>query len=165
MHWLIVMPRRRLQFIPPDSPGSWKLRNVATCHSVLLIRSPQAGLFVFDPTLEQYGHPREHRFLKWNDYKARYILRQIRSLGGKVWVVMHCLEKMVGNNECRISRYWQDARWAVNTCIDSWVQDIAAGGLSFIHSLKDVETYNTGVRKLMMNVAQTMNQVQAQPAF
>ncbi|KAJ4313906.1 hypothetical protein N0V94_006717 [Neodidymelliopsis sp. IMI 364377] len=52
VHWLIVIPRRRLQLVFPDEPGSSSHRHIAAAHTVLLIRSPLAGNFVVDPTAE-----------------------------------------------------------------------------------------------------------------
>lgn len=76
--WMAVVPRRRLQLVFHGCTVAW-------AHSVLFIRSRKAGNFVLDPTIEQYGHPREHRFLAWKDYKKRYIMRPSKWGGEAVW--------------------------------------------------------------------------------
>lgn len=77
---MIVAPRLRFQL---TSDGS----HIAATHSLFLISSPLAGDFILKPTAEQYGIPREHRFLPWSIYKQLYIIDPEKFRGAAVWSV------------------------------------------------------------------------------
>ncbi|KAJ4339729.1 hypothetical protein N0V95_007695 [Ascochyta clinopodiicola] len=110
VHWLAVIPRRRFQLLFDTS------RIFSTVHSVLLIRSPLAGNFVLDPTAEQYGIPREHRFLPWRFYRKRYVMSPGQWCGEGVWSTgtepfLHNLEHTFGWS------FWESVRGVIDATV------------------------------------------------
>lgn len=111
---MAVVPRRRFQLIFNCAPP-------ASTHSVLLIRSPLAGNFVLDPTGEQFGIPREHRFLPWRTYKKRYIMSPSKWMGEAVWstrteAYLAGLNSMHGD-----WRFWARLRDAMDAQVAAWL--------------------------------------------
>ncbi|KAF9694293.1 hypothetical protein EKO04_008026 [Ascochyta lentis] len=112
--WMAVIPQRRFQLVFNDNG------DFSTTHSVLLIRSPLAGNFVLDPTAEQYGIPREHRFLPWRIYKKRYIMSPGKWCGEAVWstgteAFMHGLEMSADWG------FWEKVRGAIDRMVTAWL--------------------------------------------
>ncbi|KAJ8114465.1 hypothetical protein OPT61_g3660 [Boeremia exigua] len=163
--WLLVLPRRRLQFVTPVRPGSRTPRDIALCHSVLLIRSPRSGSIILDPTLEQYGHPREHRILTWNDYEKLYILRKDESLGGKVCCTNHEYRETIDGDNHPAYEYFRDAESAVNTCVDEWIQNMKSEEVSLRDSLDDKGKCRIETEMLMTNVVESLNRIPTQSMF
>lgn len=79
---MVVAPRRRFQLIFTENG------TIACTHAVLLIISPLVGNFILDPTAEQYGFPREHRFLPWPVYKQLYVVDASKFRGAAVWFTL-----------------------------------------------------------------------------
>lgn len=165
MHWTIVVPRRRIQLVIPDSPGSGFPRHIASAHSVLLICSPLAGNFVLDPTAEQYGNPREHRFLTWRDYKKHYVLRKSKWNGIAVWcTATHLgLEELFGDGDGGGEKYWRDARKAAAEGVDAWLENMQAGKESLRSGMDDQRRCKLEAIKLKLAIQKKMSLVDAQP--
>lgn len=164
--WLLVIPRRRLQFVTPEKPGSSQPRRIATCHSVILIRSPLAGNLVLDPTMEQYGHPREHRFIAWKVYKARYILRKSKWIGKEVYRNIGTIFWHMLNSSPQLdSIYWRDVQRGFGKQFRDWLKHMQAGHEDLRQSLDDDQRCAAGAEKLKVGIAGMLQGIRYQPAF
>ncbi|KAJ4332092.1 hypothetical protein N0V87_008653 [Didymella glomerata] len=115
VYHMVVAPRRHFQI---TSAGN----HTAATHSLFLICSPLGGKFIFDPTAEQYGIPREHRFLPWSVYKQLYIIDLEKFHGVAVWSVdfsgyQHWLER--SDNWT----FWSSIGAVLDAQTDVWLQD------------------------------------------
>jgi hypothetical protein len=133
VQWLWVVPRRRLQFTIPGL-------EVALIHSVLLIHSPLAGKFVLDPSAEQYSISPEHRFVRWQYYRDRYVMRKDQHYGAQVWMIAHNGDEDLEKGTGRTAKFWRDVREELDTSVEIWLRRVTArGGLTLRKGLDDEE--------------------------
>jgi hypothetical protein len=117
--WKIVIPRPRYVFYirrhNNELPGE-------TLHSVLLLVSGRGAKYILDMSGEQFGVPREHRFLPWQAYRKRYVVRNKYWTGRAAWTLdtrdrrEDCLE-VDGRTP---DRFWSNAQEAVERAYATW---------------------------------------------
>lgn len=115
VYQMVVAPRRRFQ-ITNDSG------EIAGTHSLFLISSPLAGNFILDPTAEQYGIPREYRFLPWSVYKQLYVIDQAKFSGAAVWSI-HFEQYADHLTRSDDWEYWKSVRTVLDIQTTTWLQD------------------------------------------
>jgi hypothetical protein len=115
IYQMVVAPRRRFQIMDYTN-------TIAGTHSLFVISSPLAGDFVLDPTAEQYGIPREHRFLPWSVYKQLYIIDQKKYRGAAVWSTN--FSPYVEYLQMSASwEFWTSIRAVFDKQIAAWLED------------------------------------------
>ncbi|KAJ4371073.1 hypothetical protein N0V86_008768 [Didymella sp. IMI 355093] len=115
IYQMVVAPRRRFQIMDDSNI-------IAGTHSLFLISSPLAGDFVLDPTAEQYGIPREHRFLPWSVYKQLYIIDQRKYCGAAVWSTNFYTYVALLQKSARWE-FWTSIRAVFDKQTAAWLQD------------------------------------------
>jgi hypothetical protein len=115
VYQMVVAPRRHFQITSAGNP-------IAATHSLFFICSPLGGNFILDPTAEQYGIPREHRFLPWSVYMQLNIIDLERLHGVAVWSVdfsgyQHWLERSDNWD------FWSSIGAVLDAQTDAWLQD------------------------------------------
>jgi len=117
--WKIVIPRPRYSFhIPRDAnelPGE-------THHSVLLLVTSRGAKYIMDMSGEQFGVPRKHRFLPWQAYRKRYVVRNKYWTGRGAWI----LNTGDRREQCRkadkrdSAQFWSNTQQAVERACAEW---------------------------------------------
>ena len=90
-------------------------------HSVLRIDT-QIGNYVLDPSAEQYGIPRCHRFLRWSTYKKRCVWRSEAWAGRATWTSDTAAHKK--SIEQQLDKDWKHIREAVEVVVSDWMEEM-----------------------------------------
>jgi hypothetical protein len=90
-------------------------------HSVLRIDT-KTSKYVLDPSAEQYGIPRCHRFLRWTTYKKRYLWRSEAWAGRARWTSDTAAHKK--SIEQQLDKGWKHIREAVSSVVSDWLKEM-----------------------------------------
>lgn len=152
-----------MQLMTPSRPGSNVHRRIAVTHSVILINSPLAGDFVLDPTGEQYGHPHEHRFLAWSDYKELYVLSKKEWDGPEVWNRTNAPQMKLEADQSPDCTFWKDVRKEYRECFTQWLEELVAKHGDLKKGLDDEDLRMHTNEKLIKAVTKICDNFKAEP--
>lgn len=104
-------------------------------HSIILICTSGGEKFVLDPTGEQYGVLRQHRFLPWRVYKDMYTMKREPRAGHttitKTW---SCAEVINLLSRTKEGEVWSPLHHIVDRSLDEWIQ--AGGSFDLVERIK-----------------------------
>jgi hypothetical protein len=89
-------------------------------HAVILVRTSGGEKFVLDPTGEQHGVLREHRFLPWTAYKDLYVMKQMHWIGRATFSYALDIEEIV-DRTAEESEAWSFFKTIVHVTTDQWL--------------------------------------------
>ncbi|KAF1843244.1 uncharacterized protein K460DRAFT_357001 [Cucurbitaria berberidis CBS 394.84] len=113
--WMILVPQGRYTF-------AFNKPFRAVQHSVLLVDLSDGRQLILDPTGEQFGIPREHRFLPAHEYMKRYMVPSDDWEGRRTWILLDAEneQEMVD----KIELFWKNAKETAESCVEVWVKNI-----------------------------------------
>ena len=150
---MVVVPRRRFQLLVADDG------NFACTHAVLLIISPLAGNFILDPTAEQYGFPREHRFLPWSVYKALYIVDLSKFRAAAIWST--CFDAYIRSlQESENWAFWDSVKDELDEQVAVWLKDCNLRAI-----VDDDELWRANGKQLEEMVVQALEGLHVEAAY
>lgn len=121
VEWLVVVPQPQfqLQLAYRKKEAIW--------HSVMLLTTSDGELFVLDPSGEQFGFPREHRFLPWKTYKELYVVERENWTGEATFTCR--TEKLREGIVPRLPEFYEKARGLMENVDEQSLVDNVMGRL------------------------------------